>query len=149
MLALLDALKPVYERQPAYVAAMKGWTQNRANQLRSVGRPDEALALQKQLAADYPHDVSLQIEYASALFNAGEYDAAYAWLDQGDDRRRPLARRTKTSGSARRTSASSNRKAAGRTRPIIWPVGSSGIRKPRPRTSAIWARCCGSIGSTK
>lgn len=82
MLALLDVLKPVYERQPAYVAAMKGWTQNRANQLRSAGRPDEALALQKQLAADYSHDVSLQIEYASALFNIGEYEAAYAWLDK-------------------------------------------------------------------
>jgi predicted Zn-dependent protease len=82
MLALLDALKPVYERQPAHVAAMKGWKQYRANYLQNIGRPDEAITLQKELAVEYPHDVSLQTQYARALMNAREFDAAYAWLDK-------------------------------------------------------------------
>ncbi len=41
LLALLDTLKPVYERQPAYTNAMKGWLQNRANQLRKASRAPE------------------------------------------------------------------------------------------------------------
>ncbi|MHC4176708.1 MAG: VIT domain-containing protein, partial [Planctomycetota bacterium] len=82
MLALLDTLKPVYERQPEHLLAMKRWTQSRVNYLRQVGRPDEALQLQGQLAKDYPHDYRLQQQYAQALANVGEYDAAYAWLDR-------------------------------------------------------------------
>ena len=82
MLALLDTLKPVYERQPEHLAAMKRWGQNRVNYLRQAGRPDEALQLQEQLAKEYPHDSPLQQQYAQALANVGQYDAAYAWLDR-------------------------------------------------------------------
>ena len=36
--------------------------------------------MQKQLAADYPRDYSMQQQYAQALAGAGDYPAAYAWL---------------------------------------------------------------------
>jgi len=82
MLALLDALKPVYGRQPKYLLGMKRWTQNRVNYLQQAGQPAEALRLQEQSAKEYPHDSSAQQQYAQALANVGEYDAAYAWLDR-------------------------------------------------------------------
>jgi len=82
MLALLDALLPVYQRQPAYLRAMRHWTGPRINYLRNVGRSDEALQLEKQLAGAYPHDYNVQQQYAQSLANAGEYEAAYAWLER-------------------------------------------------------------------
>ena len=42
---------------------------------------DQALALWKQLAEEYPHDYSLQQQYANELVNTSQdYEAAYAWL---------------------------------------------------------------------
>ncbi len=80
MLALLDVLRPLYDKQPAHVHAGKHWTQQRVAYLGQAGRSDEALRLQKQLAADYPHDYGLQQQYAQALAGVGDYPAAYAWL---------------------------------------------------------------------
>ena len=81
-LRLLDALRPVYERQPADVLAMKRWNEWRCNILERTGQSQEVVKLRKQLAADYPHDYNLQQQYARALANVGEYPAAYAWLDR-------------------------------------------------------------------
>ena len=78
---LLDALRPVYERQPAHVLAMKRWNESRCNILERTGQNQEVLKLRKQLAADYPHDFGLQQQYARTLANAGDFPAAYAWLD--------------------------------------------------------------------
>ena len=80
MLTLLDALKPLYDKQPAHVQARKSWLQMHAYNVAQTGRTDEALRLRKQLAANYPRDYSLQQEYAQALAGAGDYAAAYAWL---------------------------------------------------------------------
>jgi predicted Zn-dependent protease len=81
MLALLDVLQPVYERQAAHTQAAKSVESRRANYLRSTGQSDRALALERRLAEQYPHDANLQQQYARSLASAGEYDAAYAWLD--------------------------------------------------------------------
>ncbi len=80
-LELLDLVKPVYEQQPDYVKAMKNWMQQRANYLQQTGQSDEVLKLRQQLAEQYPHDYNVHQQYAQALSGAGEYDAAYAWLD--------------------------------------------------------------------
>ncbi|MGA2799107.1 MAG: hypothetical protein ABSE63_16125, partial [Thermoguttaceae bacterium] len=80
MLALLDALKPVFERQPQYLLGLKQWNQQRANYLQQTGRSDEWLALEKQLAEQYPHDANLQQQYAQNLANSGDYESAYAWI---------------------------------------------------------------------
>ncbi len=80
MLALLDALKPVFERQPQYLLGLKQWNQQRANYLQQTGRSDEWLALQKQLAEEYPHDANLQQQYAQNLANSGDIESAYAWI---------------------------------------------------------------------
>jgi tetratricopeptide (TPR) repeat protein len=82
MLRLLEVLRPVYERQPAHLRAMKGWTERRLNSLQQTGQTQEVLKLRKQLAQDYPHDYSIQQQYARALAGVGEYKAAYAWLDR-------------------------------------------------------------------
>jgi predicted Zn-dependent protease len=81
-LALLDQLRPVFARQPAYRHALRHWTQQRLAGLHQTGQAEEALRLQKQLATDFPHDVSLQQQYAQALAAAGDYAAAYAWLER-------------------------------------------------------------------
>jgi hypothetical protein len=81
MLALLDVLQPVYERQPAHTQAAKSIESRRASYLRSTGQSDRALTLERRLAEQYPHDANLQQQYARSLASAGEYDAAYAWLD--------------------------------------------------------------------
>jgi tetratricopeptide (TPR) repeat protein len=80
MLALLDRLRPVYEARPPQVEARKRWQQSRVAYLQSAGRGDEALRLQKQLAADYPHHLDVQQQYVQALANSGDFDAAYDWL---------------------------------------------------------------------
>ncbi|MDZ7618600.1 MAG: hypothetical protein U1E05_16470, partial [Patescibacteria group bacterium] len=80
-LALLVVLRPVYEAAPEYVHAIKRWTEQRINRLQQTGRAAEALELQRQRAARYPHDYNVQQQYANALFNAGDYAAGYAWLD--------------------------------------------------------------------
>ena len=82
MLAILDLLRPVYERQPKRRLAMKQWTQQRINYLQQTGQADEVLGLYKKLATDYPRDAGLQTELADALARRGEYQAAYAWLDR-------------------------------------------------------------------
>ncbi len=80
MLPLLESLRPVYQRQPRYLQSMKLWQQHRVTYLHQAGEPDEALGLQKQLATENPRDSNLQQQYAQALMNVGEYEAAYAWL---------------------------------------------------------------------
>jgi predicted Zn-dependent protease len=80
MLSLLDAIKPVFERQPQYLLGLKQWNQQRVNYLRQTGRSDEWLALQGQLAKEYPHDANLQQQYAQDLANSGDLEAAYAWI---------------------------------------------------------------------
>ena len=80
MLTLLDALKPLYDKQPAHVHARKSWLQMRANNVSRTGRTDEALQMKKQLAIDYPRDYALQQEYVQALAAVGDYPSAYAWL---------------------------------------------------------------------
>jgi len=82
MLALLDVLKPVYERQPTHLEATKRWTQQRINYLQQTGQSDRAIGLQRQLAEQYPHDYSAQRQYAQALANTRDYAAAYAWLQR-------------------------------------------------------------------
>src|SRR4029078_9017635 len=80
MLAILDGLRPLYEKQPPHAHAQKNWLQMRMNYLRPAGLADEAQQLRKKLAADSPRDYSLQRQYAHSLAEGGDYPAAYAWL---------------------------------------------------------------------
>ncbi|HYW78639.1 MAG TPA: hypothetical protein VE890_03645, partial [Thermoguttaceae bacterium] len=80
MLALLDTLKPVFHRQVAHAYAEKSWKQQRINYLQQTGQAEDALALQKELAVEYPSDNNLQQQYAQGLVNSGDYENAYAWL---------------------------------------------------------------------
>lgn len=80
MLTLLNTLKPLYQKQPTHVHALKRWRGLQVSYVNQTGRADDALALRKAMAADYPRDYYLQVQYAQALAGAGDYPAAYAWL---------------------------------------------------------------------
>ncbi len=86
-LRLLDLAKPILDRLPKHVANYYTYAYRRTQLLKSLNRVDEALALQKELAQSAPWDVSAQTTYARDLVNAGDYEAAYAWLRQELDRK--------------------------------------------------------------
>jgi tetratricopeptide (TPR) repeat protein len=82
MLELLETLRPIFERQDPLLAAIKHWNQQRINYLRNAGQQEEALALQGELAEQYPRDYNLQQQYAQSLVNARRFDGAGSWLDR-------------------------------------------------------------------
>ncbi len=82
VLEILDRLKPVFERQPKHASGQWSWKYHRSNALSSLGRTPELLALQKELAVEAPWNLSAQTTYAGSLMQAGESQAAYAWLRQ-------------------------------------------------------------------
>jgi predicted Zn-dependent protease len=79
-IGMLDDLKPVYARQPGYLAAMKTWSVYYADLLENAGRPEEALARRRELAGEYPRDINIQTRYFSALFNHGDIEQATAQI---------------------------------------------------------------------
>ena len=81
LLALLDSVKPIYDKLPAHLLGDKLWKTQRLSYLQQVGQQDAAFALVKELAEKYREDQSLQSQYVHFLTNRGEYEAAYAWLD--------------------------------------------------------------------
>ena len=82
MLTFLDLVRPVYARQPARTHAMREWDRDRSQRLYNAGQQDEALKLMRTLAERYPKDYSFQSLYAQWLVNAGEYEAAYQWIEE-------------------------------------------------------------------
>ena len=85
----------------------------------------------KQLAADYPHDSSLQEQYVHALAEAGDYPAAYAWLERVLARN-PAGCLTRKIPSAERMPGSSKPRAAMPTWWTTWPPGREESRKCLP-----------------
>jgi len=80
-MVLSDKLRPAYLDLPAFTYTLKRWKQNRVYVLQNRGdRAEELLGLQKDLATAYPRDYNLQYQYAQALYQRGERDAAYAYL---------------------------------------------------------------------
>ncbi len=80
MLALLDVLKPLVDKAPAHVPAMRNWLERRAAYLQATGQWDKSLAVRRDLAGRYPHDVNVQAQYARSLADDRDYEAAYAWI---------------------------------------------------------------------
>lgn len=85
-LAILDKLRPVFERQPEYVLGLRDWQVRRGQVLRHLGRNEEFIALQKVIAENAPWDANAQGQYARDLVLKGDYEGAYAWLRKELDR---------------------------------------------------------------
>ncbi|MEO2016574.1 MAG: hypothetical protein ABGZ53_19625, partial [Fuerstiella sp.] len=85
-LRLLDVARAIYNRQPAHAVAERLWSSRRITSLRSLGRFDEVLQRQEELAKTAPWDLAAQTTYAADLKTSGDYDGAYAWLRQEIDR---------------------------------------------------------------
>jgi tetratricopeptide (TPR) repeat protein len=85
-LAILDKLRPVFERQPAHVYGVKDWQTGRVGILRHLGRNEEYIPLQKVIAENARWDLNAQGQYARDLASTGDYDGAYQWLRTELDR---------------------------------------------------------------
>jgi Mg-chelatase subunit ChlD len=81
MLTLLDALRPVYERQPAHLHALRSWKQQRAGYLSNAGRGSEATVIYRELAEGSPRDYGVQVYYVQNLQNCQEYEAERKWIE--------------------------------------------------------------------
>ncbi|HUQ71830.1 MAG TPA: hypothetical protein VM165_20030, partial [Planctomycetaceae bacterium] len=79
---IVTQLRPVYARQADAAIALHEWKGNWANVLRYTGRPDEFLAVRKELAGEVPGEIYEQTTYANLLAEFQQFDAAYAWLRQ-------------------------------------------------------------------
>jgi tetratricopeptide (TPR) repeat protein/outer membrane lipoprotein-sorting protein len=86
-LELLEKLKPVYLRVPAYNDGVRSFLESRINSLSAAGRSEEILRLRKDLAVARPWATYLQTQYAQELSTQAGYEAAYAWLQQEIDRK--------------------------------------------------------------
>jgi predicted Zn-dependent protease len=78
-LDLIARVTPVIERAEGSASSL--WHAE-AEVLERAGRPDEALARLRALAAAWPEQVWNQLELARGLFKGGEPDAAVAHLDE-------------------------------------------------------------------
>ena len=79
---LLGLLKPLYERAPERLLAMRDWQQALVGALQGLNRSPEAVSLQRQLAEQFAWDANAQSQYANLLSNTNDYQAALAWLDR-------------------------------------------------------------------
>ncbi len=82
MLTLLDALRPVFARQPEHLHALRGWKQQRAGYLSNAGRGGEATAIYRELAEGSPRDYGVQVTYAQNLQNCQEFEAERKWIER-------------------------------------------------------------------
>ncbi|MBI2932083.1 MAG: tetratricopeptide repeat protein, partial [Planctomycetes bacterium] len=73
-------LRPVYERRREIAGAMAQWDRHVLNSLYAMGRHDEAFAKLREMAGHHAADPSIQREYAQALVQRGEVDAALKHL---------------------------------------------------------------------
>ncbi|MBM4092325.1 MAG: hypothetical protein FJ276_23295, partial [Planctomycetes bacterium] len=80
-LALLDALKPVFDAQPQRVRGPKQRRQHRIDCLSRIGQPEQVLEMKKQRAVEFPDDAGAQQQYVQALVQARDFTAARTWLD--------------------------------------------------------------------
>jgi predicted Zn-dependent protease len=79
-LELLAILRPVYERQEAYLKSVLTWKRNHAQALSDAGRGVEALAIWKELSEAFPTDTHIVSWYTGALLQDGRMEEAYSWL---------------------------------------------------------------------
>jgi hypothetical protein len=85
-LEFVNILQPVYDRQPEEVRANIRSQEQLLSCYDALGRGEDALALRGKLAAQSPWEIGRQTDYAQHLLQAGQADAAYAWLQKQLDR---------------------------------------------------------------
>ena len=89
MMALLQTLKPVCERQKEIFEPMLPWDRQWLYALQNSGQPEQFFAAQKALAEKYPFQADLQTSFASNLSGRGEIDAAMAFLARAETKNGP------------------------------------------------------------
>ena len=84
LLEFLRALEPVFARQEHILDARLVWDQRALQALSNTGRPSESFALLERMVADYPYQTGVLTQYANALAQRGEVDAALAFLAEAE-----------------------------------------------------------------
>lgn len=77
---LLQLLKPIYERAPKRLLALRDWNQALVSCYQALSRLPEAVELAGKLAREYDWDPNAQTQYANLLGNSGDTEAGLAWL---------------------------------------------------------------------
>ena len=85
-LEIVEQLKPVYERQLANVEGLNLWRNQLVRCYRGGNSVDQLTKTLQTLAEVAPWNLQWQVEYATALTNAGRSDAAQTWLRKELDR---------------------------------------------------------------
>lgn len=79
---VLEQVKPFYERQSDSEVALLDWQQRWVQALNSLGRTDEKIALQKQMAEQHIGNPNLQIAYGSSLVAVNKNEQAKEFFTQ-------------------------------------------------------------------
>ncbi|MBL8842962.1 MAG: hypothetical protein JNL90_15695 [Planctomycetes bacterium] len=88
-LALLDALTPLFERQPDAPWARFGHARQRLAQLQATPRSDEAYAAAEKLARDFPTEVEAHLTWSQFQAQRGAIDAALRTLADAASKHAP------------------------------------------------------------
>ncbi len=78
---LLQILKPIYERAPKHLLALRDWNQALVSNYQTLSRIPEAVELAAKLARDYDWDPNAQTQFANLLANSGDVESGLAWLN--------------------------------------------------------------------
>ena len=81
-LEILDAAKPIFERNPEQADALLQWRRHRVACLNGLDRVDEAIALQQEMVEAAPWQYDLYVALAHAHANAGDIDSGIALLER-------------------------------------------------------------------
>ena len=88
-LAILEALRPLYERQPDAHRAMWSFAQARIAALQQMGRSEQVFRLYQQLVAEHPTQTSAHLQYAQLLAQRGDFDRALEGLAEAQQAHGP------------------------------------------------------------
>jgi tetratricopeptide (TPR) repeat protein len=81
MMALQDLLKPLYERVPKNLFAMKNLGNERVGYLQQLGRSEDAFKLAESLAVEYRSHFDVQNNFLYQLTSRGDYDRMLEWVN--------------------------------------------------------------------
>ncbi|MBI4585265.1 MAG: hypothetical protein HY717_14725 [Planctomycetes bacterium] len=87
--ALLEAVKPVFERRKEAADPLLEWEEGMVKALEKMGREEEAFRMKMAMAGRYPCNLDLQIGYARELASRSEVEKAVSHLSEVEARSGP------------------------------------------------------------
>ncbi len=88
-MAVLAALKPVFQRRDPTAPAMLRWSREEISCLHNMNREDLAFEKYREIAEKHPTVADAHVAYANMLANRGEVDKAASWLKDAEKKHAP------------------------------------------------------------